>query len=712
MTNSRIPTEVPTSRRDPYRLVGTTLAEKYRLDEYAGGGGMGAVYRSRAIHRNQVVAVKILKPDIQDRNANYGPLFEREIKAARLLQHPHIVKVFDSGRTPEDIFYMVMEWLDGQTLEEVVTQESLSLDRVLSIFKQTCDAFDFAHAHKVIHLDIKPANIFLLSDKQPQDFIKIFDFGLSRVISSDSGTTVTRFMGTHQYCSPEHFGGKVSSLSDVYSLGVTLYQLLTGVLPFGNSYVQAKQFPNLPLPPIPLLQKMRSDLPSAINAVIEKAISRKPAERQQSTRELYEELSHAAQGATSKYSGVRPKNLLLSLADTIQDEASSVDEETLSDDLDREPRLRVPSGHRSLFAFQERVIAEAIESTIKAAASTTNRRAGIVWQTQGTGLSTTVTNFLAQIVQQPKLQDYVIVVATDRAEAAHQLWTLFTELFQHLGVTATNVWDNDQLAQALTSRRHKIIFTTTQRLQKLPVEPVSNENTLLVAYDLHGYSNHLASRFSQAVSILFTTTPIRLGSPALSIFGDLIFKYSLEQAINDDFVLPVQIERRIIFPPTDFVDAKDKPGKHSLLDSAEFIERVGRDILQHFEAGDRKGKALIIVPNRTIGEHLHAVISRYYSELHSSIDAAQYVRVISSALNSQHRAILARRYSDPDDPFRLAITSGMWLTGMNTPLLTTIYLLKKMSHHSLLQVVARAARANKDVKAGLLVDYLGLTGML
>jgi len=365
-----------------------------------------------------------------------------------------------------------------------------------------------------------------------------------------------------------------------------------------------------------------------------------------------------------------------------------------------------------LFAFQERVIAEAIESTIKAAASTTNRRAGIVWQTQGTGLSTTVTNFLAQIVQQPKLQDYVIVVATDRAEAAHQLWTLFTELFQHLGVTATNVWDNDQLAQALTSRRHKIIFTTTQRLQKLPVEPVSNENTLLVAYDLHGYSNHLASRFSQAVSILFTTTPIRFGSPALSIFGDLIFKYSLEQAINDDFVLPVQIERRIIFPPTDFVDAKDKPGKHSLLDSAEFIERVGRDILQHFEAGDRKGKALIIVPNRTIGEHLHAVISRYYSELHSSIDAAQYVRVISSALNSQHRAILARRYSDPDDPFRLAITSGMWLTGMNTPLLTTIYLLKKMSHHSLLQVVARAARANKDVKAGLLVDYLGLTGML
>src|ERR1044072_2407559 len=186
MTNSRTSTEVPTSRRDPYRLVGTTLAEKYRLDEYAGGGGMGAVYRSRAIHRNQVVAVKILKPDVQDRNANYGPLFEREIKAARLLQHPHIVKVFDSGRTPEDIFYMVMEWLDGQTLEEVVAQESLSLDRVLTIFKQTCDAFEFAHAHKVIHLDIKPANIFLLSDKQPQDFIKIFDFGLSRVISSDS----------------------------------------------------------------------------------------------------------------------------------------------------------------------------------------------------------------------------------------------------------------------------------------------------------------------------------------------------------------------------------------------------------------------------------------------------------------------------------------------------------------------------------------------
>lgn len=93
-------------------------------------------------------------------------------------------------------------------------------------------------------------------------------------------------------------------------------------------------------------------------------------------------------------------------------------------------------------------------------------------------------------------------------------------------------------------------------------------------------------------------------------------------------------------------------------------------------------------------------------------DSQQFVRLVSSALNSEHRAILARRFTDPDDPSKLAITPGMWLTGLSTPLLKTIYLLKRMSHQSLLQVVARVARASKDVEAGLVVDYLGVTNML
>jgi len=715
-------------KRDPYRLVGTSLAGRYRLDEYAGGGGMGAVYRSQDLNSDKLVAVKILKPDIQQRYSNYGPLFEREINAVRLVVHPHIVTVFDSGRTPDDIFYMVMEWLDGQTLEEIVSQELLSLNRVLDIFRQTCEAFQFAHAKKVIHLDIKPANIFLLSEKQPEDFIKVFDFGLSRILSDESGTTVTRFMGTYQYCSPEHFGGKVSRLSDVYSLGLTLYYLLAGVLPLGNSYIQAKQFPNLPLPPIPSLQNLRKELPDAVEAVIGRALSRNPTDRQQSAQHLYEDLRRAVEPSGNKTKTVSDGLLLSSLlADTFRDDSvnpkdralastwrESRDEPWVTESLETEAQQKAKAPQRSLFQFHEQIIAAAIDSTVKAVTSeAAEKRVGIAWQTQGTGLATTATHYLAEIVQRPELSEHRIVVVSDRVDLARQLWTLFSELFQHLGITATNVSDNDQLAVALKSRSHRIIFTTVHRIQKLPSETVMDKKTMLVGYDLHGYNQHLVTVFSEAPRILFTTIPLQNYSPAFSIFGDFIFKYSLEQAINDNFVLPVQIERRVIFPSTDHINLNDR-SRRPLLESTEFIGRAAEDIVRHFAERDqtKKGKALVVVPNRSVGARLETAVSQVHSELCYKEDSQQFVRLVSSALNSEHRAILARRFTDPDDPFKLAITSGMWLTGLSTPLLKTIYLLKRMSHQSLLQVVGRVARASKDVKAGLVVDYLGVTNML
>ena len=722
MDSQTTPADAVIQKRDPYRLVGTSLAERYRLDEWAGGGGMGAVYRSQDLNSGKLVAVKIVKPDILVKYPNYGPLFEREINAVRLLQHPHIVKVYESGRTSDEIFYMVMEWLDGQTLEEVITQEVLSLDRVLDIFRQTCEAFQFAHNKRVIHLDIKPANIFLLSDKQPEDFVKVFDFGLSRIISDESGTTVTRFMGTHQYCSPEHFGGKVSSLSDVYSLGVTLYHLLTGVIPFGNSYIQAKQFPNLPLPPIPSLQNLRNELPEAVESVIGRALSRDPRDRQKSAQQLYEELYRAVDHSNTKATPVLGGEFLL--ADTVRDDLSDPNAGALSpwsslnggetQSLETKSRLKAKRPPRTLFQFHEQIIAAAIDSTIKAVSSAaTDKRAGIAWQTLGTGLATTAVHYLAEIVQRAELSEHMILVVSDRVDLTRQLWTLFSELFQHLGITATNVSDNDQLAIALRSRSHRIIFTTVHRIQKLPSEIVMDRKTLLVGYDLHGYNQRLANGFSEATKILFTTVPLKNHSPAYSLFGDFIFKYSLEQAINHNFVLPVQIERRVIFPRTENIYLNDR-SRRPLLESTEFIGRVANDIVRHFVVRDqtKKGKALVVVPNRAVGAHLESAALQVHSELYGDEDSQQFVRLVSSALNSEHRAILARRFTDPDDPFKLAITSGMWLTGLSTPLLKTIYLLKPMSHQSLLQVVARVARASKDVEAGLVVDYLGVTNML
>lgn len=209
----------------------------------------------------------------------------------RRLDHPHIVKVFDSDKD-DDLSYMVMEWVEGSTIEDVITQGQLSTLRIIKIFEQVCSAIASAHRRGIIHLDLKPSNILLIEDAKPNDFVKVIDFGLSRVISKESGTTVTKFRGTHQYCAPEQFGGRVSHRSDIYSLGATLYHLLTGVIPFGTSYINAKIHPHLELPEIPSVSRQR-DLPTTIDDVIKKALYKNPDLRQQSATELFEEFRDA-----------------------------------------------------------------------------------------------------------------------------------------------------------------------------------------------------------------------------------------------------------------------------------------------------------------------------------------------------------------------------------------------------------------------------------
>jgi CheY-like chemotaxis protein len=273
--------------KDPFRRCGEVLNGKYELTEFAGSGGMGAVYRGLSLLDQSVVAIKILQPHIVARNSEYAGLFVREAKHVRSLAHPHIVKIFDSGKDA-DLLYMVMEWVEGSSLEDVVTQGRLSTDHVTIIFEQICSAVSSAHHQGIIHLDLKPANVLLIEDVKPKVFVKVIDFGLSRIITKESGTTVTKFRGTHQYCAPEQFGGKVSPRSDIYSLGATLYHLLTGVIPFGTSYINAKSHPNLELPEIPSLAR-QCGLPSELDRVISKALSKNPALRQQSVKQLFEE---------------------------------------------------------------------------------------------------------------------------------------------------------------------------------------------------------------------------------------------------------------------------------------------------------------------------------------------------------------------------------------------------------------------------------------
>lgn len=204
--------------RDPYRLKGKFLNNKYRLLGFVGSGGMGAVYVASG-SGNKIYAVKILKPDIAIHDEKYLELFENEASAAGKINHPNVIRIFDSGIESEeeqDISYMVMEWFDGETLEEFLMNQRLNISQVANIFKKVCDAVSYAHSQKILHLDIKPLNIMIKTNTDGSFVVKVIDFGMSKIISNESGTTVTKFRGTLKYCSPEHFAGKLTYKSDIY----------------------------------------------------------------------------------------------------------------------------------------------------------------------------------------------------------------------------------------------------------------------------------------------------------------------------------------------------------------------------------------------------------------------------------------------------------------------------------------------------------------
>jgi len=235
----------PLALQDPYHLAGKTLAGKYQLDELVGIGGMGAVYSAHHLTIDRRVAVKILQPNLAVGNTRMLELFEREAKMAGHLAHENIANIVDAGRTPEGLAYIAMEWLEGKTLEEELeVQRRFSPEITGEIVAQVAAALDAAHAKRIVHRDLKPANIMLVkradwgADAPPQ--VKVLDFGIAKVISDTTGASVSAPMGTPHYASPEQFrtGGQIDGRSDIYSLGVVMFRMLTGQYPFSGNAIQ------------------------------------------------------------------------------------------------------------------------------------------------------------------------------------------------------------------------------------------------------------------------------------------------------------------------------------------------------------------------------------------------------------------------------------------------------------------------------------------
>jgi eukaryotic-like serine/threonine-protein kinase len=284
-------------------LIATTLDERYRVLRVLGEGGMGIVYEGEHARIDRRVAIKVLRDDFCQR-ADVVERFRREAKSASRIGHPNIVDVIDFGTTPGGASYFVMELLHGQDLADLLAgQGALSPQRAALIVYQCCHALAATHDKNIVHRDLKPENIFLIERESVPDFVKIVDFGVAKMGDFDLEPTgegprqskLTRtgmIFGTPEYMSPEQAAGLVPDLrADIYALGVTLYELLSGRVPFeGESFMSVlTKHASKPVPP---LREVRPHLAlsAELEAVVLRALHKDRAKRFQGMREMAEAL--------------------------------------------------------------------------------------------------------------------------------------------------------------------------------------------------------------------------------------------------------------------------------------------------------------------------------------------------------------------------------------------------------------------------------------
>ncbi|NJO60881.1 MAG: serine/threonine protein kinase [Richelia sp. RM2_1_2] len=302
------------------RMVGDN--QRYRLDKRLGGGGMGEVFVAMDTRVGQQVALKLLK-DTLVASSEMRKRFEREIAVCAALQSDHIVKITDCGFTVEGYPFYVMEYLQGQTLRQLILREKrLSVERTQAIISQICKGLQLAHQGvilpqvggapiKVIHRDLKPDNIFLIPTNLGE-WVKILDFGLAKVKNQSVEQTnlTTTFVGTFRYAAPEQLKNdqNLDERADIYSLGLLIYEMLRGVDPFGLSVKGSKVsetswvLAHAHEPPLPLHSSLsQSDgeyISPQLEAVVMKCLKKKPAERFASVGELNQALQIAVQSQT------------------------------------------------------------------------------------------------------------------------------------------------------------------------------------------------------------------------------------------------------------------------------------------------------------------------------------------------------------------------------------------------------------------------------
>jgi serine/threonine-protein kinase len=279
----------PAKTADTQFREGDVLLAKYRVERVLGQGGMGIVLSVRHMELEELFAMKLLLPQALD-NPKAASRFLREARAAARLKGEHAVKVFDVGRLDGDAPYIVMEYLQGSDLKELlVAQGPLPVEEVITYLLQVCEALAEAHGMGIIHRDLKPSNLFLIQRPNGSACVKVIDFGISKVVTQEGGdlTSSGAMVGSPLYMSPEQMmhSKNLDARSDIWAMGVVLYELVTGKVPFeGETFTQivGRVLNHEPLLP----SQVHPDLPEWVDAVVMRCLRKKPEERFQRIDEL------------------------------------------------------------------------------------------------------------------------------------------------------------------------------------------------------------------------------------------------------------------------------------------------------------------------------------------------------------------------------------------------------------------------------------------
>ncbi|ENU33759.1 type I restriction endonuclease subunit R [Acinetobacter parvus] len=424
---------------------------------------------------------------------------------------------------------------------------------------------------------------------------------------------------------------------------------------------------------------------------------------------------------------------------------------------------------------QFHAVREAVQSTIAAANPTGDKKAGVVWHTQGSGKSISMCCYAGKLLQQPAMQNPTLLIVTDRNDLDGQLFETFSQAQELLKQTPVQANNRDELRQLLAERESGgIIFTTVQKFALLDGEtehPLLNgrHNIVVMSDEAHrsqyglkaklsndgtykfGYAKHMRDALKNAAFIGFTGTPISSeDKDTRAVFGDYVSIYDIQDAVEDGATVPIYYESRLakldinkaeieelsdqvdeVVEDEEDVGSREKTkGEWSRLEklvgATPRLKQIAADLVTHFEARTETtaGKGMIVTMSREICVHLYNEIIALRPDWHDDYPKKGKIKIVMTGsasdkpllqphiYNKQTKKRFEKRFKDVNDPLQLVIVRDMWLTGFDAPCTHTMYIDKPMKGHNLMQAIARVNRVFKDKQGGLVVDYIGIANEL